>query len=303
MDKIDLKHMRIFLQLVREKSASRVAHDAGISQQAVSGYLRRLRDAFPREIFLRHSSGLEPTEFALGIARKFEQIVADVDDVLQAEVFDPRSLNRWVTVIANEYAQLSIVPKLLAKIRQLAPDLKVRIVDFDRRSHAKRLADGDVELAIGFSTFVDDSLPRISLIDEHYCCVAGERSEIARAVRSPVDLAGFAYVDFADSASYSGNAVERFLAANDVPLCTPVATLACYTSLRPFLEHNDVVAFVPSAVASACQFKRIEFEVKPDSFSVVVAWHRRTSGSALGQWLRDLVRECVGGASSTPNLR
>ncbi len=294
MDKIDLKHMRIFLQLVREKSASRVAHEAGISQQAVSGYLKRLRDAFPHEIFLRHSSGLEPTDFALGIARKFEQIVADVDDVFRAEVFDPRSLNGWVTVIANEYAQLSIMPKFLAKIRQSAPDLKVRIMDFDRRSHAERLADGDAELAIGFSAFVDDSLSRVPLIDEHYCCVARETSEIAQAVRSPLDLAGVAYVDFADSASYSGDAVARFLAANEMPLHTPIATLACYTSLRPFLEYNDVVAFVPSAIATACQLKRIEFDAKPDPFSVVVAWHRRTSGKPLGVWLRGLAAECLG---------
>ncbi|MFJ2991656.1 LysR family transcriptional regulator [Pandoraea sp. NPDC087047] len=293
MEGIDVKHMRIFLLLVREKSASRVAFESGMSQQAISGYLKRLRDALPHEIFLRHSSGLEPTDFALDVARKFERILAEMDGVFQAEVFDPAALDRCVGIIANEYAQLSMLPKFVARIREVAPRVRLKVMDFDRSNHAEQLARGDAEIAIGFSTFLDASLMRASLVDEHYCCVVGERSTIPAQLRRVGDVGKFARVDFAEGVSHSGDAVSRFLAAHDV-LHPPVGTLACYTSLRPFLDFNDALAFVPSAIATACQLPEIDFGGKPEGFTAAVAWHRRSTGNPLGIWLREVLLACLG---------
>ncbi|AKC72441.1 hypothetical protein MB84_14800 [Pandoraea oxalativorans] len=283
--------MRVFLRLVREKSASRVAAEMGMSQQAISGYLKRLREALPHEIFLRHSTGIEPTDFALDIARKFERILSDVDDVVLAD-FDPTRLERCVGMVANEYAQLSILPRFIAKIRARAPKVSVRVMDFCQETHAQQLERGDADIAVGFAKFFDDSLARISLNDEQYCCVVGERSGIADGLRNIADVALFPRVDFADSASYSQDAISQFLAAHDA-LIPPVATLACYTSLKPFLEFNDVVAFVPSAIANAFQLTRLPLDLMPETFTTAVGWHRKRSGNPLGIWLRGVLKEQV----------
>jgi DNA-binding transcriptional LysR family regulator len=50
-ERIDVRHMRVLLHLVREKNVSRVAERLEISQQAVSNYLKRLREVFPYELF------------------------------------------------------------------------------------------------------------------------------------------------------------------------------------------------------------------------------------------------------------
>lgn len=291
MHSIDLKHMRVFLRLVRERSASRVAAEMGMSQQAISGYLKRLRDALPHEIFVRHSSGIEPTDFARDIAQKFERILSDVDEVVLAD-FDPAALERSVGIVANEYAQLSILPRLIAKIRARAPRASVRVMDFCRETHSAQLECGDADVAVGFAKFFDDSLARFSLNDERYCCVVGERSGMSDGLRNVADVAMFPRVDFADSASYSHDAVSQFLAAHDA-LIPPVATLACYTSLKPFLEFNDVVAFVPSAIADAFRLKRLHLDSMPETFATAVGWHRKRSGNPLGIWLRDLLKEAV----------
>ncbi|VVE50565.1 NodD transcription activator-like protein [Pandoraea commovens] len=291
MHSIDLKHMRVFLRLVRERSASRVAAEMGMSQQAISGYLKRLRDALPHEIFVRHSTGIEPTDFALDIARKFERILSDVDDVVLAD-FDPAALERSVGIVANEYAQLSILPRFIAKVREAAPKVSVRVMDFYRETHAEQLERGDADIAVGFAKFFDDSLARVSLAEERYCCVVGEQSGIVRGLRNLSDVAMFPRVDFTDSASYSHDAVSQFLAAHDA-LIPPVATLACYTSLKPFLEFNDVVAFVPSAIADAFQLTKLQLDSMPETFTTAVGWHRKRSGNPLGIWLRGMLKEAL----------
>jgi len=283
--------MRVFLRLVRERSASRVAAEMGMSQQAISGYLKRLREALPHEIFVRHSNGIEPTDFALDIARKFERILSDVDDVVLAD-FDPATLERTIGIVANEYAQLSVLPRFIAKIRERAPKASVRVMDFYRETHAEHLERGDADIAVGFARFFDDSLARFSLAEERYCCVVGERSGIVGKLGSVADVAMFPRVDFADSASYSHDAVSQFLVTHDA-LIQPVATLACYTSLKPFLEFNDVVAFVPSAIADAFRLTRLQLDSMPDTFTTAVGWHRKRAGNPLGIWLRDLLKETV----------
>lgn len=51
IDGLDIKHMRMFMQLVQERNVSKVAFQTGMSQQAVSAYLKRLRGFFLRKFF------------------------------------------------------------------------------------------------------------------------------------------------------------------------------------------------------------------------------------------------------------
>ncbi|WP_242557836.1 LysR family transcriptional regulator [Pandoraea capi] len=288
MDSIDLKHMRIFVRLVREGSASKVALETGMSQQAISAYLKRLRHALPQEIFLRHSNGLQPTDFAQEIARRFERILDEVDGVLLPEVFDPKTVSRCVGIVANEYAQLAILPKFAARLRDEAPGIRIRVLDFHAATHAEQLAKGEAEVVIGFSAAFDDALPRTSLREERYCCVVGGASQVAGRICNAADVGRLPRVDFVDSASYSRDSVSQFLLENGA-LSPPVATLACYTSLSAFLEFNDVVSFVPEAVAEACLLTQIDRVKVPQTFTVAVGWHRRTAGNALGTWLGEVL--------------
>ncbi|MFM5227410.1 LysR family transcriptional regulator [Aeromonas veronii] len=64
MEKIDIRQMRVLVLLVRYKSVSRVAELLEISQQGVSSHLKKLRDLFPAELFIRQSAGLQPTDYA-----------------------------------------------------------------------------------------------------------------------------------------------------------------------------------------------------------------------------------------------
>ena len=79
MEKIDIRQMRVLVLLVRYKSVSRVAELLEISQQGVSSHLKKLRDLFPAELFIRQSAGLQPTDYACDLAARFEQILADID--------------------------------------------------------------------------------------------------------------------------------------------------------------------------------------------------------------------------------
>ena len=290
IEKIDIRHMRVLLHLVREKNVSRVAERLEISQQAVSNYLKRMREVFPNELFLRQSAGLQPTDYAYDLAAKFEKIVEEIDGIFNSFPFDPATSEYAFRVIANEYAQLSIIPSLSLLMRERAPGVKLEVIDFNPDQHVKTLAQGEADLVIGFSDYVDPGLVRNRLRSDHYCCVARQGSLLPRQIQVLADVSLHPHVDFASGVGNLGSRVDDFLSAQEVSR-TVIATLPCYTSLQAFMHVNDTVAFVPSAIAATGGFQVIDIDMSSLNFNVVVGWHRRASGSASRDWLVQVIAE------------
>jgi DNA-binding transcriptional LysR family regulator len=288
IEKIDIRHMRVLLHLVREKNVSRVAERLEISQQAVSNYLKRMREVFPNELFLRQSAGLQPTDYAYDLAAKFEKIVEEIDGIFNSFPFDPATSEYAFRVIANEYAQLSIIPSLSLLMRERAPGVKLEVIDFNPDQHVKTLAQGEADLVVGFSDYVDPGLVRNRLRSDHYCCVARQGSLLPRQIQVLADVSLHPHVDFASGVGNLGSRVDDFLSARDVSR-TVIATLPCYTSLQAFMHVNDTVAFVPSAIAATGGFQVIDLDMSSLNFNLVVGWHRRASGSASRDWLVQVI--------------
>ena len=290
VSRLDIKHMRVFLQLVREKNASKVAEEMGLSQQAVSAYIKRLRSEFPQELFVRQSVGLQPTNFAYELAEKFERVVQDFERIFDTVGFEPDKANRIVRVIANEYAQLTLIPMLAFSAREKAPGLRFSIIDFDARTYSDLLASGAADLVIAFAEHVDGDLPQRLIREERYSCVVGRGSKLVSHIKGPADLSRCPHVTFANDRSQLGGSVDDFLASKNVTR-NVVSELSCYTSLHAFISCNDVIAFVPSAIARTGDFITLDVGLSAVSFGVVVAWHRRTAGTPMQEWLVRIIDE------------
>lgn len=293
MERIDVKQMRMFLYLVQEKSVSRVAEMLDISQQAVSSQLKKLREAFPSELFLRQSMGLQPTDYAYELAAKFERILADLDEIFVAQPFEPGTSRQTFRVIANEYAQLAIIPHVVEIIRGRAPYIKIEVMDFSPEQHLSVLANGDADLVIGFDNYIDQGLLRSLLHRDHYCCVARHDSQYLKEIRTVHDLSRIPHVQFASSVGNLGFSISDFIKKNGIDNAV-IATLPCYTSLSAFMAINDVIAYIPSEIARIDDFKVIDVNASPIEFDIIIGRHRRSSGNAAINWITNLIVTTIG---------
>ncbi|HHQ4680474.1 LysR family transcriptional regulator [Aeromonas veronii] len=285
MEKIDIRQMRVLVLLVRYKSVSRVAELLEISQQGVSSHLKKLRDLFPAELFIRQSAGLQPTDYACELADKFEQILADIDGVFVAAPFDPASSQRTFRVMANEYAQLAIIPRLASALRNRAPFIRLDVVDFQAELHLDALASGETDLVIGFDAYIDSGLLRATLRRDHYCCVLRQDSRYLPDNAQPQDMAAIPFVQFANSVgNFEGQMSPQQVASS------AVATLPCYTSLQAFMSVNDVAACIPSAIAALGDFRLLELAGAPQQFEVVVGRHRKSQGNLAIEWMAEVIK-------------
>ena len=88
LNRLDIKQMRVLQALLRERNLSRVADEMGLTQQAISEQLRKLRALFDDRLFLRQGNTLANPLFLDKEALKtFDYVVAN----------PPFSDKRWST--------------------------------------------------------------------------------------------------------------------------------------------------------------------------------------------------------------
>ena len=176
---LDIKQLRILHLLLIEKSTSRVAPRMGMSQQAVSEQLKKLRDTFDDPLFTRKSNGLIPTPFALSLQQEVAEIIHRIEKIVAPKIFEPSQIDSVFRICATDYAQAVVLPGLLALIRQQAPKLKVIVQDIEIDNLSALMDNGEIDLVISFPAFVPAKYPTQTLFSETHHCVINENHEKA----------------------------------------------------------------------------------------------------------------------------
>ncbi|WP_163133090.1 LysR family transcriptional regulator [Agarivorans sp. Alg241-V36] len=99
----DYNALRVFLELMQSRSTSKAAKKLGRSQSYVSKVLAQLRNDLNDPLFIRGADGLSATAYANAIAPKLKLAFEQVSLSLEAESFDPMSLERVCLHIAEPY--------------------------------------------------------------------------------------------------------------------------------------------------------------------------------------------------------
>jgi len=146
---IDLGHLRVLDVLLRTCSTVRAARELGLTQSAVSHALRRLREALGDPLFVRVGRKLAPTERVQALRGPLTEALAAVGRVFQtSEAFTPGTLKASFRIIAADYAELVVLPRLLASLASEAPgvDVVTTVVGDAVEDAVQR---GEADLALG----------------------------------------------------------------------------------------------------------------------------------------------------------
>ncbi|SDR50044.1 LysR family transcriptional regulator, mexEF-oprN operon transcriptional activator [Paraburkholderia fungorum] len=146
----DLNLLLTFRALLEERSVTRAAQRLFLGQPAVSGALKRLRDAFGDELFVRTSRGIVPTSRALELSRQIEPFLQSLHQVMtQSPVFDPASAQRVFRIGLSDSLEVLMTPEIMDRLTVSAPGVKLIVRPTDSTRAAAMLDEGEIELAVG----------------------------------------------------------------------------------------------------------------------------------------------------------
>ncbi len=185
--------MLIFRELMRQRRSTTVAERLGLTQSAVSHALARLRDLFEDPLFIRRPNSLEPTQRALEIAPRIEELIRIADAALgTGKLFNPATTQRNFRIAGGEFMSALIAAPLLRCFKREAPNASF-VFRFALGTQAlDHLQRDEVDIAVGRFTSRTEGFHREHLYDDEYCVVA--RVGHPR-VQGSIDLQTFTEVD------------------------------------------------------------------------------------------------------------
>ena len=290
LDRLDIKQLRVFQALIREQNASRAASQLGLTQQAVSEHLKKLRDVFEDRLFLRKTNGFIATPFAQTLAVGVDKLLNDFNQLLTPAYFEPQTVEGTFIVAATDYAQQVVLPALISSIRVQAPHLRIIVRDFEIDKLHELMESGKVNLAIAFPDYIPESYPIRTLFEERHVCVASPNASILQGRPTLADIASYPSIIASPSRPNFKGSIDdwfkQFGLQRNVVVSAP-----CFSIVPMYLETTDSIAFLPSRAIKELDLVEIELQESPDSFDVIAAWHPRYNDDALQKWVLSLLRE------------
>jgi DNA-binding transcriptional LysR family regulator len=125
---LDLNLLVALDALLREANVSRAAMRIGLSQPAASHALQRLREVLGDPLLVRTGARMELTPRAQALRGPLAQALDQVRGLFIPDDFDAASSERQFRLMMPDLAVELLVPPLMAKIAQAAPNVRLDIV-------------------------------------------------------------------------------------------------------------------------------------------------------------------------------
>jgi DNA-binding transcriptional LysR family regulator len=127
---IDLNLLRVFDALLDERNVTRAGDRLGLSQSAVSHALGRLRLLLDDELFVRRSTGMEPTPRTLEIGPAVHTALLQMQAALAPAGFDPATTERRFAIAAGPYGCAVLIPQVVRLLGERAPGSTLQVLPY-----------------------------------------------------------------------------------------------------------------------------------------------------------------------------
>ncbi len=294
LNQIDLNLLVVFDALMRDRHVTRAGERIGLSQPATSNALARLRYLTKDKLFIRAKSGLQPTPVAIALANQIQPALQQIQIALSSEAgFEPMTSDRVFAIGMTDYVEFVLLPPLLEKLEQVAPNLKIQVRTGDRQQLFDLLDNGKVDLICGV---FPEQIPwhqEQLLFQERFVCVCRQDHSLIQDSLSLEEYLTTSHLLISIKEDMVGR-VDDTLAiqglSRNIRLSIPhflvAPSIIARTDLITTLAERIAIAF-----AKYLNLKVFPCPLEIDGFSVVMRWHQSTTNQSTHQWLRQLFTE------------
>jgi DNA-binding transcriptional LysR family regulator len=296
----DLNLLKVFDEVMAERSLTKAAARLALTQPAVSNALRRLREALGDELLVRKGRALQPSALALELWPKVREALVSLQAALAPSVFDPATADNAFVLAMADATAAELMPGLVAVLGDEAPGVSLRVLPLTTRDPRKLLDEGQSDLAIGhFPAALADLTARAQvgetvsfmhqrLFQGDYVCVMREGHPFASG---PLTLNRYCSARHL-LVSFSGRAfgfVDEALALNGRARRV-VLTVNQFFTAGKVVANSDLLTVLPrhfiNVTGFADQLVQRELPFEVPVVHVDALWHQRQDASGAHSWLR-----------------
>ena len=211
---VSTRQLRAFVALAEERSFTRAAARAHLSQPAFSALIRTLEEALGLRLFDRSTRHVEPTVEGLEFEASARRVLAEFDAAWSGARERVARKRGRVSIALLPSLAAGWLPEVLAGFRQAFPGIELEVADVLSEACIDAVRAGRADFALA-ATRADTPELRAELFCSdafHLVCPAGHALATAEPLR-PRDLAAWPFVHLSRTSS-----VRQYLDAALHPL-------------------------------------------------------------------------------------
>ena len=298
--RLDLNLLRVFDEVMAERSLTRAARNLSLTQPAISNALRRLRETLGDELVQRSGQGMAPTPRAAAIWPAVREALRQLQEALVPNEFVPAAATLTFVLAMADATAAELIPGLTEILEQEAPGVGIRVVPLTTRDPRQMLDEETCDLAVGyFPSVVPDLTAKAQsgetmpflfqrLYDGEYVCVMRKNHPLTEdaftldrycaARHMLVNFSGRAYGFIDESLAALGHERRVVLTVNQF---FTAARVVANSNLLTVLPRHFVHL---TGIADQLAQRTLPFKVSPVYIDAL--WHRRSQQHSAHIWLR-----------------
>jgi len=281
---LDGRLLRLLVAVHEEGSITRAAQRLGVTQSAVSHLLDKLRAIVGDPLFVKSGRSVVATAQAGELVERARQLLDQMREFGTPSGFDPSTVERTLTIAANDLQRDLLLPALFAHLRASAPGLCLRVVPSNIPS-AELLRTDRCQLAISPRPPEAGDIMQKRLFDDGYAVFydASQRSapqnldDYLAAEHVTVVYEPQRHLDIDDYLTRQG--ISRRFAVS----------VAGFSGIAPFLTGTPYLATLPRLLG-ATQLTGFAMAAAPfdcPAMPMYAIWHQRYQYDPMHRWLRE----------------
>ncbi|MDR3437222.1 LysR family transcriptional regulator [Telmatospirillum sp.] len=289
---VENRLLLLFEVIYAVRNVTSAAEQLGLSQPTISIGLGKLRRQFNDPLFVRTSKGMRPTPLADALidpVRAVLQALRHLSD--QGPIFDPWTANRMFRIGMTDASHITLLPRLLAHIRTIAPHVQLEAMMIDP-SIGQALESGKADLALGFIPDLESGFYQQALYTQDWICIAASDHPRLTAGLTLPTYKTEAHIGIVHGTGQE--LLEDALKSNGIERRV-LLRLPGFLGLTGILSASDLIVTLPRHIGEtlvalgglavhACPFSIPGFTVKQH-------WHARYHHDPANRWLRGICAE------------
>ncbi|MBU9843812.1 LysR family transcriptional regulator [Rahnella ecdela] len=283
------------ITIVETSSMVAAAEVLGVAPSAVSYAVKKLRNHYNDQLFIRRLNGVKPTSLAINLYERYKLINEDITNIMDLSSVTQKT-RRKIFIRADPIMELWISDRLISS--GLVPEectLEFRNDAITAEDRVNKIRNFEIDLDIGLQFAGDRNVISETLFEWQYLLICREQHLSIGENLSREQFENEQYVAYGNrfhNTTTLNNLNELVISRNFEPLITSESPL---TMLINILYH-DLLMFIPSTYFPVLQkklpIKKVQCDFLPKlNITHLVHMHKKNANDVLLKKIISFLKE------------
>nr|WP_281422933.1 LysR family transcriptional regulator [Thaumasiovibrio subtropicus] len=285
LNHLELKSLRILIQLLETKSVTAVADTMAMRPPSVTYHLNKLRDTFEDPLLVPVGRKLVLTPKAEELHLALVPVLKQLELALNVNTFEPVNATGVVKIAVQDFGAIAVIPRLLDELEKSAPNITIEVVNWPQNAE-RLMQSGEIDLAINAITQLNSQLHGYQLGDMSFSVLMDKQHPLAQAHFS--DRAVFDYAHVRVHPTGLGEMRIDALARSLNVTRNVSLKASTFSLVAQAIQDSERVAIVATGAANV--LSRDRFAVMPfpaiEPVPLHCFWHQRSHHDPVHKFVR-----------------